>query len=180
MNTVTKLKPGKADFAAIAEALGKDFAARAEVADETDCFVADNYAALKTSGLVEASVPAELGGGGANIHELAGMLRTLAHHCSSTALAFAMHTHLTAVPSWRWSHQKVAAVEPLLKRIAAEKIFLSTSGGSDWVAGAGKAERVEGGYKITARKVFSSGAPAGSIFMTTASLAGQARSSALH
>ena len=119
---------------------------------------------------MKQSVPTELGGGGANIYELAGMLRTLAHHCSSTALAFAMHTHLMAVPSWRWSHQKVAAVEPLLKRIAAEKIFLSTSGGSDWVAGAGKAERVEGGYKITARKVFSSGAPAGSIFMTTAVL----------
>lgn len=173
MNTVTKMKPGKSqtfDLAARAEALGKDFAARAELADESDSFVADNYAALKTSGLVEAAVPTELGGGGANIHELAAMLRTLAHHCSSTALAFAMHTHLTAVPSWRWSHQKVAAVEPLLKRIAAEKIFLSTSGGSDWVAGAGKAERVEGGYKITARKVFSSGAPAGSIFMTTAVL----------
>ncbi len=170
MNTLTKLKPGKTDIVVIAEKLGKEFAARAEVADETDCFVADNYAALKNSGLVEAAVPTELGGGGANIHELAEMLRTLAHHCSSTALAFAMHTHLVTVPSWRWSHQKVAAVEPLLKRIAAEKIFLSTSGGSDWVAGAGKAERVEGGYKITARKVFSSGAPAGSIFMTTAVL----------
>ncbi|HEX7110587.1 MAG TPA: acyl-CoA dehydrogenase family protein [Aestuariivirga sp.] len=170
MSTVTKLKPGNTDFAAIAEKLGKDFAARAEVADETDSFVTDNYAALKTSGLVEAAVPVELGGGGASVHELAEMLRTLAHHCSSTALAFAMHTHLVTVPSWRWSHQKVAAVEPLLKRIAAEKIFLSTSGGSDWVAGAGKAERVEGGYKITARKVFSSGAPAGSIFMTTAVL----------
>ena len=60
MNTVSKLKPGKTDFAAIAEKLGKDFAARAEVADETDCFVADNYAALKTSGLVEAAVPTEL------------------------------------------------------------------------------------------------------------------------
>jgi len=170
MTTVTKLKPKVADLVARAEALGKDFAARAEVADESDSFVADNYAALKTSGLVEAAVPTELGGGGADIHELAGMLRTLAHHCSSTALAFAMHTHLVTVPSWRWSHQKVTAVEPLLKRIAAEKIFLSTSGGSDWVAGAGKAERVEGGYKITARKVFSSGAPAGSIFMTTAVL----------
>ena len=170
MNTVTKLKPGKTDFAAIAKKLGRDFASCGEAADESDSFVADNYAALKTSGLVEAAVPTELGGGGANIYELAEMLRTLAHHCSSTALAFAMHTHLVTVPSWRWSHQKVAAVEPLLKRIAAEKIFLSTSGGSDWVAGAGKAERVEGGYKITARKVFSSGAPAGSIFMTTAVL----------
>ena len=88
MNTVTKMKPGKTetlDLVARAEALGKDFAARAELADESDSFVADNYAALKTSGLVEAAVPSELGGGGANIHELAGMLRTLAHHCSSTA-----------------------------------------------------------------------------------------------
>ena len=173
MRTVAKLKTEKVEplnLIGRAEALGKDFAARAEVADETDSFVADNYAALKTSGLVEAAVPAELGGSGASVSELAEMLRVMAHHCSSTALAFAMHTHLVTVPSWRWTHQKIAAVEPLLKRVAAEKIIIATSGGSDWVAGAGKAERVEGGYKITARKVFSSGSPAGSIFMTTAVL----------
>src|SRR5687768_12087862 len=126
MNTVTKMKPGKSDsldLVARAEALGKDFAARAEVADETDCFVADNYAALKTSGLVEAAVPSELGGGGASVYELAQMLRVMAHHCGSTALAFAMHTHLVATPAWRWTHQKIAAVEPILKRVAAEKII---------------------------------------------------------
>jgi hypothetical protein len=58
MSTVTKLKPGQAeslDLVARVEALGKDFAARAEIADETDSFVADNYAALKTSGLVGKS-----------------------------------------------------------------------------------------------------------------------------
>ena len=173
MKEATTLKqsaPKKIDLVAVAEVLGKDFAARAEAADETDSFVAENYSALKTSGLVEAAVPAELGGGGAEVHELAQMLRILAHHCSSTALAFAMHTHLVAVPAWRWKHQKIAAVEPLLKRVAAEKIIIVTSGGSDWVAGAGKAERVEGGYKITARKVFSSASPAGSIFMTSAVL----------
>ena len=173
MKEATTLKqsaPKKIDLVAVAEVLGKDFAARADAADETDSFVAENYSALKTSGLVEAAVPAELGGGGADVHELAQMLRILAHHCSSTALAFAMHTHLVAVPAWRWKHQKLAAVEPLLKRIAAEKIIIVTSGGSDWVAGAGKAERVEGGYKITARKVFSSASPAGSIFMTSAVL----------
>ena len=42
---------------------------------------------LKTSGLVEAGVPRELGGGGADVDELAAMLRTLAYHCGSTALA---------------------------------------------------------------------------------------------
>ena len=81
-----------------------------------------------------------------------------------------MHTHQVAIPAWRWRHQKVAAVEPLLKRIAAERIFLLSSGGSDWIGGSGKAEKVEGGYRITARKVFSSGSPAGDLLMTGAVL----------
>ncbi len=170
MNEAAPTKIAKQDFVQVAERLGQEFAGRAAAADETDSFVAENYAAMKTSGLIDAAVPAELGGGGASIAELAQMLRTLARHCSSTALAFAMHTHLVAVPAWRWTQQKVTAVEPLLKRVAAEKIFLSTSGGSDWVAGSGKAERVEGGYKITARKVFASGSPAASLFLTTAVL----------
>ncbi len=173
MNMTAKLKASPIqprDLIARADALGQDFAARAAVADETDCFVAENYEALKTSGLVEAGVPKELGGGGADINELADMLRILAHHCSSTALAFAMHTHQVAIPAWRWQHQKIAAVEPLLKRVATEKIILLSSGGSDWVGGSGKAERVDGGYKITARKIFSSAAPAGGLLMTSAVL----------
>lgn len=171
MNTIAKLKSDtRLDLVAKANELGGDFAARAEVADDSDSFVADNYAALKTSGLIEAGVPTELGGGGADVDELAQMLRTMARHCSSTALAFAMHTHQVAIPAWRWKHQKVTAVEPLLKRVAAEKIILLSSGGSDWVAGSGKAERVEGGFKITARKIFSSASPAGSLLMTSAVL----------
>ena len=174
MSNVANLKAQDAqekfDYAELADKLGKDFASRAEVADETDGFVAENYDILKSSGLVEAGVPAELGGGGASVAELAEMLRRLAHHCSSTALAFAMHTHQVAIPAWRWHFQKVPAVEPLLKRIAAEKIIILSSGGSDWVAGSGKAERVEGGYRITAHKNFSSAAPAGAILMTSAVL----------
>ena len=148
--------------------LGPVFAQRAAETTDEDQFVADNFTLLKSSGLVEAGVPKELGGGGASIDELASMLRTLAHHCGSTALAFSMHTHQVAIPAWRFTNQKVAAMEPLLKRIAAEKIVLLSSGGSDWIGGSGKAEKVEGGYRITARKVFSSGAPAGNLLMTGA------------
>jgi alkylation response protein AidB-like acyl-CoA dehydrogenase len=160
------------DAVQIAREVGAIFAARAKEAKDEDAFVADNFALLKTSGLVEAGVPAEFGGGGCSADELAAMLRTLAYHCGSTALAFSMHTHQVAVPAWRWRHQPAAraAVEPLLKRIAAERIFLLSSGGSDWIEGSGKAEKVEGGYKITARKVFTSGAPTGSVFMTGAVL----------
>jgi alkylation response protein AidB-like acyl-CoA dehydrogenase len=156
----------------IASELGPIFAERANTATDEDKYVADNIALLKSSGLIEAGVPCELGGGGADVDELAAMLRTLAYHCGSTGLAFSMHTHQVAIPAWRWKHQKavMAAVEPLLKRIASERILLMSSGGSDWLGGSGKAEKVEGGYRITARKVFSSGAPTGDILMTGAVL----------
>ena len=157
----------------IASRLASGFAANAAKADEDDRFVADNYKALKSAGLVEAAVPVELGGRGAEIAELCDMIRTIAYACGSTGLAFSMHTHQVAIPAWRWRHQKVAAVEPLLKRIAAEKIILLSSGGSDWIGGSGKAEKVEGGYRITARKVFTSGASAGDILMTGAILDGE-------
>jgi alkylation response protein AidB-like acyl-CoA dehydrogenase len=158
------------NIADIARELGPVFAERADSATDEDQFVADNFASLKEVGLVEAGVPTELGGGGASVDDLAEMLRILGYHCGSTALAFSMHTHQVAIPAWRWRVQKVAAVEPLLKRIAAERIFLLSSGGSDWIGGSGKAEKVEGGYRITARKVFASGSPAADLFMTTAVL----------
>jgi alkylation response protein AidB-like acyl-CoA dehydrogenase len=155
-----------------AEALGAVFANRAQALDEADAFAAENFADLKAAGFLEAGVPLELGGGGADIPELSLMLRTLARHCGSTALALAMHTHQVAIPAWRWRHG-VAAVEPLLKRIAAEKLVLVSTGGSDWVGGGGEAVPVEGGYRIQARKVFSSSAPAGDLMMTMAVLKGE-------
>ena len=120
-------QPEANDLVAIARRLGQDFAQRAAEMDETDTFVAENYEALKAAGLVEAGVPKELGGGGHDVDALAAMLRELAHHCSSTALAWSMHTHQVAIPAWRWLHQK-APVEPLLKRVAAERIILLSSG----------------------------------------------------
>jgi alkylation response protein AidB-like acyl-CoA dehydrogenase len=154
----------------IARELGPIFAARADATVDEDKYVADNIALLKTSGLVEAGAPRELGGGGADVDQLAAMLRTLAYHCGSTALVFSMHTHQVAVPAWRWTHQKVAAAEPLLRRIVNERILILSSGGSDWIAGSGKAEKVDGGYRITARKIFTSGAATGDILMTGAVL----------
>ena len=154
----------------IAEALSERIAAGAERADAEDRFVAENYALMKEAGLVEAGVPQELGGGGAEVPELAQMLRVLGRACGSTALAFAMHTHQVAIPAWRWRHQKLAAVEPLLKRVAAERIVLLSSGGSDWIAGSGSAVKAEGGYRVSGRKVFTSGAEAGDVLMTGAVL----------
>jgi alkylation response protein AidB-like acyl-CoA dehydrogenase len=153
---------------ATARRLAPIFAECAAEVDESGRFVEENYALLKEAGLVEAGVPRELGGGGAEVTELAEMLNVLARACGSTALAFSMHTHQVAIPAWRWRHQKATAVEPLLKRVASERLILLSSGGSDWIGGSGKAEKVEGGYRITARKAFTSGAEGGKILMTGA------------
>src|SRR5688572_25994220 len=94
----------------IARELGPIFEQRAHEATDEDKFVAENFASLKESGLVEAGVPVKLGGSGATVDELAAMLRILGYHCGSTALAFAMHTHQVAIPAWRWTYQKAAPV----------------------------------------------------------------------
>lgn len=158
------------DFSDIAKSLADSFALKAVEHDDNDKFVAENYAELKKAGLISAAVPVELGGGGTNIRTLCEILSTIAGSCGSTGLALSMHTHQVAIPAWRWQHQEAARpmVEPLLRRVAEENLVLLSSGGSDWIGGSGKAERVDGGYKITARKVFSSGAPAGDLLMTGA------------
>jgi acyl-CoA dehydrogenase len=155
------------DWTMLARELGPRFTTRAASHDAADSFVADNYRDLREHRVFSAGVPAELGGGGASHAELCAMVRVLGQHCGSTALALAMHTHQVAIAAWRWRHEG-APVEPLLRRVAAEETILVTSGGSDWLAGSGRAEKVDGGYRVTGRKVFASGAPAGDLFMTMA------------
>ena len=159
---------GKTDLTARAGRLAAEFAGRTAAHDRDGSFVAENFAALKAAGLMKAAVPEELGGEGAGVGAMADVIRRLAHGCGSTALAFSMHTHQVVIPAWRWAHQAPAraAVEPLLKRVAAEGLVLASSGGGDWVGGSGRAEKVEGGWKVRARKGFVSGAPAGDLLMT--------------
>jgi alkylation response protein AidB-like acyl-CoA dehydrogenase len=156
-----------ADWSARAERVAAAITKQAAVHDADDSFVADAYEALKVEGLFKALVPVEFGGGGADVADLCGVIRTLGAACGSTALAFAMHSHLVAVAAWRWRNQG-APTEGLLKRVAAEDLVLVSSGGSDWLQSGGKAEKVDGGFRVTARKPFSSGCLAGDLLVTSA------------
>ena len=147
--------------------IGPQLAEEGRRCDRANEFVGANMALLREHGFLELAVPAELGGAGLSRTELSAMLRELAHHCGSTALALAMHTHVAAAAAWRWRYQK-APTDGLLKRVAAERIQLLSSGGSDWLLGSGKAVKVDGGYQVHACKVFASGAPAANLFMTGA------------
>jgi acyl-CoA dehydrogenase len=143
------------------------FAARAAHHDQSDEFVSDNFAALRNARLMSAAVPREFGADGLEANELGSLVAAMARSCSSTALAFAMHTHVVALTAWRWRSDK-APVEAMLKRVAQEQIVVISSGGSDWLDSSGIARRVEGGFEIDAVKGFASGVPAGLLLNTSA------------
>lgn len=153
------------DLSNILATLGPGFAGRIAELDATDGFVAENYHELKAHKVFSALVPEELDGGGATHSEMCGFVRGLAHHCSSTALALSMHQHLVsaAVVNYRAGRPG----RKLLEKVAGSEAVLVSTGANDWLESNGNAEKVEGGYRVTAVKPFTSGSPAGAAFVTS-------------
>jgi alkylation response protein AidB-like acyl-CoA dehydrogenase len=156
----------RTDWRALTTELGPLFADRAAAYDANDSFPFENYRELKEHAVFGAPVPIELGGGGASYAEQCDVVRQLGRHCGATALSLSMHMHLTATMVWAW--RRGAPTAALLERIAREQLVLVTSGATDWLESNGTAERVDGGYRITARKAFCSGSPAGDLLLTSA------------
>jgi alkylation response protein AidB-like acyl-CoA dehydrogenase len=150
----------------IVSELGPRFAERAAKSDLSGDFVAENYGELKQRKVFSAAVPVELGGGGASHAQMCQMLRAMARFCPSTALAVSMHQHLVAAAVWRHLHGQPA--EALLRRVAEAELVLVSTGAGDWLESTGKAERVDGGFRVTAEKPFGSGCPAGNLAITSA------------
>ena len=162
----TEPAASRTDWVAVARALGPGFASRAAAYDANDSFAVDNYQELKEHRMFAAPVPAELGGGGASYPDLCAIVRELGRHCGATALSLSMHMHLagTLVCLYRQG----APVAPVLQRIASDQLMLVTSGATDWLESNGTAERVDGGYRVSARNSFCSGSPFGDLLLTSA------------
>lgn len=163
----TEGKSAAASWPERAQGIADEIASYAAAHDAADSFVEDGFARLKSEGFFKALVPAELGGGGASTAEVCESIRILGRACGSTALAFSMHCHLVAVAAWRREHQN-APTEGMLKRVAAEDLVLVSTGGNDWLDSGGSAEKVDGGFRVTARKPFASGSPMGDLLNTSA------------
>ncbi len=153
------------DLNGIAESLAPAFAERIAGLDACDGFVSENYAQLKEAKVFSALVPAELGGGGATHSEMCGFLRRLGRHCSSTALALSMHQHLVSAAVV--NHRAGRPGRTLLETVAGDEAVLISTGANDWLESNGSAEKVDGGYRVSAVKPFTSGSPAGSAFVTS-------------
>ncbi|MFN0091759.1 MAG: acyl-CoA dehydrogenase family protein [Acidimicrobiales bacterium] len=157
----------EAALVARAAACGPVLAEHAARHDREGSWVKESFEHVRDAGLLTIAVPAELGGEGATIREIAMVQRELARHCGSTALASSMHQHVTAFTAWR-RRRGMPGAEATLKRVASEGIVLVSTGGGDFTRPRGSAVRVEGGFRVSARKPFASQAPAGDVLSTMA------------
>lgn len=148
------------------ESLAKAFADHAGQHDADRRFVADDYRRLREEKVFSATVPADLGGGGISHRTMCAALRTLGRHASSTALALSMHQHLVAFQVFNHLHAKPGRV--LLEKVAAQELVLVSTGANDWLSSNGTLKKVEGGFRLTAKKPFASGSVGGDLLITSA------------
>ena len=154
------------DWSARARDLRRQFAADSAATDASGDFVHANFDTLREQGALAMAVPSEMGGDGASYSTVCNALRTIAQGCPSTALALSMHQHVVAAQLW--SHRQGGPGRAVLERVARDGVVLVSTGGTDWLSSNGTVEAVEGGFRVSARKVFASGSPAGDVLVTSA------------
>src|SRR5262249_13676814 len=142
--------------------LAKDFATRAAQHDRDASHPLENYAALREAGLYSLNVPRALGGEGLGLLGWSLAIEELARGCASTALAFTMHLSIVG-PLMESALVPAATKERLAKMVVQEQKLVAgnfsepgTSGLVGTPVPLTRARRVDGGYRITGRKMFAS------------------------
>jgi len=164
------LTPERAQLVERVAALGPAFAARAEQLDRDATFPYDNWADLRDAGLLGVAIPTDAGGCGADFVGYALVAEELARHCPSTALTFNMHVATTLL---------VGQIGGMLDLSDADQAFLDQRRATLWegvvsrgdihsqpfsegiqagatVGYATRATPVDGGYRVTGKKIFAS------------------------
>lgn len=145
--------------------LGEEFEKKAPFHDKNGTFVSDNYNLLRTHKYFSAAIPQELGGGGLSHEQMCQIIRVMAMHCPSTALAFSMHQHVVATALWKYKNKGEGA--PMLKNVAKNELVLISTGARDWLGSNGELKKIDGGYLFTARKHFASQSAGGDVAVTS-------------
>ena len=138
------------------------FDERAPVYDRENRFFDEDWEELKASGYLAAPLPLDMGGGGLSLSEVNRLQRRLAYHAPATALAVNMHLYWVGLaadlrrmgaPGGDWILAKAAAGEVLAAGHAEAGNDLPV------LMSSAKADRVDGGWEITAHKIFGSLSP---------------------
>jgi alkylation response protein AidB-like acyl-CoA dehydrogenase len=157
-------------FVDVVRRMGPTIAARAVETDRAARFPFENFADFAEAGLLSACVPTRFGGGGASYADYVRISEEIGRYCGATALTFNMHN---ATMIW------CGEVADLLDMSADERASHENRSGAMFRgvvddgdvhsqpfseglapgATAGVATRavpVDGGYRVTGRKIFAS------------------------
>lgn len=157
------------------------FAGRAAGYDRSGEFPVDDFADLRTAGLLGLMVPTRLGGLGAGFAEYAGVASELGRGSGATALVFNMHASVTGALAGITDQVAAAVGVPDESLAARDEILRGAAEGACYAVamserGAGSRlsqlstvySREEGGFRIKGAKSFVSGAGNAAAYLVAA------------
>ena len=175
------------DIVQIVRDLGPAMRERAVDIDKNAVFPFDNFDDFRRTGLLAVCVPKQYGGMGASFADYARVSAEIGRYCGSTALTFNMHNAtmlwagevsdlLDMTPEERETHERRRA--EMFRGVVEDGEIHSQpfSEGLNPGALAGvatKAEPVEGGYRVTGRKIFASLSGAANRYNVTCQVPGE-------
>ena len=142
--------------------LAADFATRSAVHDRDASHPIENYDQLREEGFLALTVGKEWGGWGASFFDHTIAFEALGQGCASTALAFNMHASVVmpllesaevSAEAKRRIAELVVHERKLIAGNFSEPVTTSLIGERPLKA---RARRVDGGYRVTGRKMFAS------------------------
>jgi alkylation response protein AidB-like acyl-CoA dehydrogenase len=135
---------------------------RAPIYDRENRFFQEDFDELRASGYLKVALPVELGGSGLPLADVNRLQRRLAYHAPATALGINMHVYWVGMAA---DLQRMGAPggEWILRQAADDQVLAAGHGeaGNDIpvLLSSASAERVDGGWEITAHKIFGSLSP---------------------
>jgi alkylation response protein AidB-like acyl-CoA dehydrogenase len=163
-------------FIDLAATLADEFAQRAARYDEEASFPYENYARLRESGYTIMTIPEELGGLGATMLQRIKAQERLAQGCGATSLAINMHFNAIGLLIDFWRKFKDPKIEAKLRQIASGRLICGGSASEPDNAipvlrPRTTAQRVDGGWLVSGRKIFGTQSIALDLFFSEATWA---------
>jgi alkylation response protein AidB-like acyl-CoA dehydrogenase len=135
---------------------------RCDVYDRENRFFQEDFDDLKASGYLTINVPTEFGGRGLSLAEVCREQRRLAYYAPATALGINMHLYWVGVAADLWRNGD-KSLQWMLEEAMAGEVFAAghSERGNDIpvLLATAVAEKVDGGFRFTGRKMFGSLAP---------------------
>ncbi|MFC5185557.1 acyl-CoA dehydrogenase family protein [Actinomadura harenae] len=153
------------------EALSEDVAER----DRAGLFSHEDWKACAERGLLGLMLPPEYGGAGRDPVTYARAMEGFGHGCRDNGLMMAMGAHVLAaeLPVWKYGDEEQRRrylPELAAGRLIGANAMTEPGSGSDALSLTTTAERDDGFYRLTGRKVFVTNAPVADVFVVYATV----------